>query len=80
MISVRGQKGSDDRGLHQTEETMKLITRFELASRSTNELHTLYRETFNTLCGYRPHSAEQRTCLASLTNLEDEIDARALLP
>ncbi len=55
---------------------MKLITRFELASRSTNELHTLYRDTFNALCGCRPHSAEQRTCLASLKNLEDEITSR----
>lgn len=28
---------------------MKLITRFELASRSINELHSLYRETCNAL-------------------------------
>nr|WP_281722616.1 hypothetical protein [Nitrosomonas nitrosa] len=55
---------------------MKLITRFELASCSTAELHSLYRETFNALCRCRPHSAEQRTCLASLTNLEDEINSR----
>ncbi len=57
---------------------MKLITRFELASRSTNELHSLYRETFNALSRCKPHSAEQRTCLASLANLEDEINSRAL--
>lgn len=56
---------------------MKLITRFELASRSTNELHSLYRDTFNELCRCRPHSAEQRTCVASLKNLEDEIRLRA---
>lgn len=59
---------------------MKLITRFELASRSTDELHTLYRDTFNALCRCKPHSAEQRTCLTSLKNLKDEIDARALQP
>jgi hypothetical protein len=59
---------------------MKLITRFELASRSTSELHALYRDTFNTLCGCPPHSAAQRTCLASLANLEDEINARTLQP
>lgn len=76
MICVRGQKGSGGRGLQQTEETMKLITRFELASRSTNELHSLYRDTFNALCGCKPHSGEQRTCLASLKNLEDEIKSR----
>lgn len=76
MICVRGQKGSDGRGLLQTEEMMKLITRFELASRSTNELHSLYREVFNALCRCRPHSAKQRTCIASLKNLEDEIQSR----
>lgn len=80
IVSVRGQKGSGGRGLQQTEETMKLITRFELASRSTNELHMLYRDTFNALCSCKPHSAEQRTCLASLQSLEDEIDSRSLAP
>nr|WP_281719401.1 hypothetical protein [Nitrosomonas nitrosa] len=55
---------------------MKLITRFELASRITNELHSLYRDIFNALCHCRPHSAEQRSCLASLKNLEDEIKLR----
>ena len=76
MICVRGQKGSGDRGLQQTEEKMKLITRFELASRSTNELHTLYRDISNALCTCKPHSAEQRTCLASLANLEAEMNSR----
>lgn len=59
---------------------MKLITRFELASRSTQELHALFRETFNDLCRCRPHSAEQRTCLVSLKNLEDEIKMRIVDP
>lgn len=76
MICVRGQKGSGGRGLQQTEETMKLITRFELASRSTNELFALQRDALNALCRCRPHSAEQRTCLASLANLEAEINSR----
>lgn len=56
---------------------MKLITRFELASKATNELYALHRDTFNALCVCKPHSIEQRTCLASLRNLEDEINARA---
>ena len=55
---------------------MKLITRFELASRSTSELYALHRDTLNALACCKPHSAEQRTCLASLTNLEDEISKR----
>jgi len=76
MFCVRSQKGSGGRGLLQTEETMKLITQFELTKLSTNQLHSLYRDTFNALCGCKPHSAEQRTCLASLKNLEDEINSR----
>lgn len=76
MISVRGQKGSGGRGLQRTEETMKLITRFELASLSTSELYALQHDALNALCGCKPHSAEQRTCLASLANLEDEIRSR----
>lgn len=59
-----------------TEETMKFITRFELAAKSTGELHALHRDTFNALCRCKPHSGEQRTCLASLKNLEDEINSR----
>ncbi len=76
MICVRGQKGSGGRGLLQTEETMKLITRFELASHSTSELYALHRDTFKAFCRCRVHSAEQRTCLASLANLEAEINSR----
>lgn len=59
---------------------MKLITRFELASRSTSELYALHRDTLNAFCRCRQHSVEQRTCLASLRNLEDEINSRALHP
>lgn len=76
MISVRGQKGSGGRGLQRTEEAMKLITRFELASLSTSVLYALQRDALNALCRCKPHSAEQRTCLASLANLEDEIRSR----
>ena len=59
---------------------MKFITRFELAKLSTNELHALHREAFNTLACSAPHSAEQRCCLASLKNLEDEVASRSLAP
>lgn len=59
---------------------MKLITRFELASRSTSELYALHRDTLNAFACCNPHSAEQRTCLASLANLEDEINARTRQP
>jgi hypothetical protein len=55
---------------------MKLITRFELASRSTGELYALHRDTLHALCRCKPHSAEQRTCLASLANLQAELRSR----
>src|SRR4051812_25501050 len=36
-------KGSDRRGLEQTEETMKLISNYELQKRSDSELAALFR-------------------------------------
>ena len=59
---------------------MKLITRFELASRSKPELHALYREVFNALVRSTPGSAPRRNCLASLENIAAEIAARILCP
>ncbi len=55
---------------------MNLITRFDLASRSTSELHAIYRDTFNALVKSEPGSAERRNALASLENLDAEIHAR----
>lgn len=57
---------------------MRLITRFELASKSTNELHALYRETFNALVRSDPDTAERRNTIASLENIEAELTARTL--
>ena len=59
---------------------MKLITRFELASKSTSELHALYRETFNALVRSGPGTAERRNALASLENIEAEIACRMFTP
>lgn len=56
---------------------MKLITRFELASRSKSELHALYCTTFNVLVRSEPYSAEHRNALASLENIAAEIGSRA---
>jgi len=55
---------------------MKLITRFELASRNTNELKGLYRKIFNELVQSKSDSNERRSCLASLENIRAEINAR----
>lgn len=59
---------------------MKLITRFELASKSTRELHALYREVFNALACSERETAEPRNCLASLENIQNEINSRVPCP
>ena len=52
---------------------MKLITRFELASHSTSELHGLYRHIFNALVLSDPDTPERRNALASLENIIREM-------
>lgn len=59
---------------------MKLITRFELATRSKGELHALYRETFNALVQSALGTAQRRNCLGSLENIAAEITSRTLRP
>ena len=59
---------------------MKLGTRFELASRSTRELHTLIRDLFNELANSAPESAERRNALASLENVQAELACRPCGP
>jgi hypothetical protein len=56
---------------------MKLVTRFELATRSTRELRALIRDLFNELANSAPESAERRNALASLENVQAELDCRA---
>ncbi len=55
---------------------MKLITRYDLASKSECELRGLYRTTFNALVQSTGGSAERRNVLASLENLTREINQR----
>lgn len=55
---------------------MKLITRFELAARSTSELRGLLRQTFDALAVSAPESADRRAALASLENIQAELGAR----
>jgi hypothetical protein len=58
------------------EETMKLITRFELASKRTSELHALHREALKVFNRAARGTQERRDALASISNLEAEIRAR----
>ena len=55
---------------------MELLTRFQLATRSTTELHALYREIFNALVTSAPGTAERRIALASLENISAELRSR----
>ena len=55
---------------------MNLITRFDLASKSDDELRGLYRKIFNALVQSDPESAERRNALASIENLTREINQR----
>ena len=55
---------------------MKLITRFDLASKSEDELRGLYRKVFNALVQSAPESAGRRNALASLENISREINQR----
>ena len=57
---------------------MKLITRFELAAKSENELYALLREVFNELARSEPDSFERSNVLASLENIQREIGSRAI--
>lgn len=59
---------------------MKLVTRFELASRSECELQGLYRDIFNALAQSAAGSAARRSALASLENIIAELNARAPRP
>lgn len=55
---------------------MKLITRYELASKSILELRGLYSNAFNALVQSVPESAQRRNALASLENISREINQR----
>lgn len=55
---------------------MKLVTRFEAASRSTEQLHVLFREAFNAFSVARRGSQERQDALASLENIEAELVSR----
>ena len=59
---------------------MRLVTRFELAAKNKNELHTLLREAFNALARSEADSHQRRNALASIENIQNELASRALCP
>lgn len=58
------------------EETMKLLTRFELASKRTSELDALHREALKAFNAATRGTQERRDALATLANLEAELSLR----
>jgi hypothetical protein len=59
---------------------MKLLTRFELAAKNKNELHILLRGSFNELARSNANTHERRNALASIENIQREINSRVLRP
>lgn len=55
---------------------MKLVSRFEAASRSTSELHGLLTKAFNAFAAAPRGSQARRNALQSMCNIEDELGAR----
>jgi len=74
-----GPKGPEWFGasLQQKEDEMTLVSRFEAASRSTAELHSLLAETFNAFAAAPRGSQERRDALQSMRNIEEELATRA---
>jgi hypothetical protein len=55
---------------------MKLVSRFEAASRSTTELHGLLREATLAFAAAPRSSQERRDALCSIHNIENELALR----
>ena len=72
-----GPKGPEWFGASLTmEDHMKLVTRFEAASRNTEQLHGLFREAFNAFSVAPRGSQERQNAMASLENIEAELASR----
>ena len=69
------------RGLLEIQEdTMKLVSRFEAATRSTAELYGLRKEAFIAFASAARDSQEQRDALTSMHNIERELAKRQITP
>jgi hypothetical protein len=55
---------------------MKLVTRFEAASRTTPELHGLHRQALEAFNTASRGSEERLAALASMVNIEAELQMR----
>jgi len=59
---------------------MRLVTKFELAAKSTHQLHGLHKEVFIELIKSEANTLQRTNALASLQNIEKELVTRAMCP
>lgn len=65
------------RGLLETkEDTVRLVTRFEVANRSTTELRSLRKRAFAAAASAPPCSQDRRDALTSIHNIRNELARR----
>lgn len=58
------------------EDHMRLITHFELATKTKSELHTLLKQAFNALSLSSQDGHERRNALACIQNIQRELITR----
>ena len=73
-------KDREKHGRQKLEVKIKLVTRFEFAEKSENELYGLLREAFNELARSEFGSHERRNALASFENIQSELASRPPCP
>lgn len=59
---------------------MRLITRFELATKRDDELHALLRQAFNAVAMAQPNSLDHSNATGAIQNIQNELTSRALQP
>ena len=59
---------------------MRLITKFELASKNETELRGMLREAFNALAASEPNTHQRRNALATIENIQNEINLKIYEP
>ena len=59
---------------------MRLVIKFELAAKSTHQLHGLHKDVFIELIKSNANTLQRTNALASLQNIENELVSRAFRP
>ena len=62
----------------QKEDKMRLIIRFELATKTDDELHALLRQAFNAVAIVEPNNLDRSHAIGTIQNIQNELTSRAL--